>query len=1317
MKINLLPQKQVKRVAYKTLNIMALIALVFNMSMVGVFFAPKEAQANGGGYTFELTAPTPPTASDTFTWELDGSKPGPGEEISHFSLDGCWSEDDIVTVNGSTSWDWSPIDPPGGQEALKFDPPNSDDDLPFGITIVFNQSFPSTGSVNGWIKQGNTLVEYEADGPDCTPPPPECELEITKKVTDSDETLVEANTAAPGEILTYTINYENVGDAVCTGTGVKVYDPLHDYLTYVNDSRGIVISNDSEGDGYHATQGNDYNGKANILLYNVNRVSPDESGVITFQATVTEDLQCGEYDIPNKAKIWSNETDYIWSNQVDTHVVAECPLSFIQGKKFNDKNANSTRDGGDTFMDNWTIRLYDDNWSQVGSDHTTGETGTLGQYKFDNLALGTYYVCEVQKNGWSQTKPSSVANQSGVGGEAPYCFEVTIDTHGQEVTGKQFGNHRDTGEVTFEKIVTSGTNNPSEWTFEVDGTFYNHGQTTTFPTDTYTVTEHGPNGYVNTNISGICSTTQTTEVGSMTVTENGGTCTFTNAEDTGSLKIIKYVDEGDATPDMWDFTVAGYGTQSPASGQNYTIFTDLPTGSYSATESTVTGYNQVSTTCNDVQVVYGQTAVCEFHNTRDTGDLKIIKQDEHQQRQINVEFDIDGQTYYTDNNGEIYLDDVATGDHIATETEPNNYTFTSVSGLNCTNSNPSTATVVKDTTTTCTFTNTRDSGNIKVNKEVDTNGDGTFNGRNTEAANLGFVWGLDSETPARAMGSSETVVTGTYDVTENDVGGFHFVGWYTNGSDYTCETTTYNSLPANILVNHGATTEITLCNARDTGDLLIKKYNDLNENGKWNEGEPMLEGWTFNVSQNSASKGGGTTDANGELLITNLPTGDYDVTESLMGKWLNTTNLTQTATVVTNQTTTVMFGNAEEIVTLDLDKSNDKAVVNPLETINYRIDWSIDGNSTAVNVILTDILPVEIEVDEATISDGGTYDAATRTITWDFGNQKPGASGYVTYTVTTIDTLESGTEIINVARIAADNTDPKFKEDDTTVLVEADPVLTIDKTVNVETFVNPGDEVTYTVVVTNIGDGTAYNVELIDLLPIGFTFTELGTSSHSWSLGDMAAGDSITITYDVTISEDTEAGFYDNYAVASADNHKNISDEETVEVRVPEVLAEEAYPLLEIVKSVDKEFINAGDVVTFTVKVTNVGDASAFGVAVNVQVQDVMPAGFTFEDGEVTKVWALGDLAIGESAEISYTAVSDTTITPGMYENLAIAWADNHEKISDTEDVEVKAPVVLGEELPITGGTALHFLYVLGAIILLGISGYILKLTSSKEQS
>lgn len=119
-------------------------------------------------------------------------------------------------------------------------------------------------------------------------------------------------------------------------------------------------------------------------------------------------------------------------------------LTYIQGRKFNDLNANGL-DDTEPLINDWTIRLYDSAWNQVGNDQLTHNIpgNGDGRYRFENLFKGTYYICEVMKDGWTQTYPGStegVENESQALNEAPRCQTATISTSGTPVTGKIFGN-------------------------------------------------------------------------------------------------------------------------------------------------------------------------------------------------------------------------------------------------------------------------------------------------------------------------------------------------------------------------------------------------------------------------------------------------------------------------------------------------------------------------------------------------------------------------------------------------------------------------------------------------------------------------------------------------------------------------------------------------------------------------------------------------------------------------------------------------------------------------------------------------------------
>ncbi|HEY3372513.1 MAG TPA: SdrD B-like domain-containing protein [Prolixibacteraceae bacterium] len=102
-------------------------------------------------------------------------------------------------------------------------------------------------------------------------------------------------------------------------------------------------------------------------------------------------------------------------------------LGSICGTKFNDLNANGVRDArgyGEPGLPKWTITL-------TGSVTMSTTTDENGNYCFHDLPAGTYTVSEVMQPGWEQTLPQS-----------PGTYTITI-TSGQVITNINFGNHYD----------------------------------------------------------------------------------------------------------------------------------------------------------------------------------------------------------------------------------------------------------------------------------------------------------------------------------------------------------------------------------------------------------------------------------------------------------------------------------------------------------------------------------------------------------------------------------------------------------------------------------------------------------------------------------------------------------------------------------------------------------------------------------------------------------------------------------------------------------------------------------------------------------
>lgn len=168
------------------------------------------------------------------------------------------------------------------------------------------------------------------------------------------------------------------------------------------------------------------------------------------------------------------------------------------------------------------------------------------------------------------------------------------------------------------------------------------------------------------------------------------------------------------------------------------------------------------------------------------------------------------------------------------------------------------------------------------------------------------------------------------------------------------------------------------------------------------------------------------------------------------------------------------------------------------------------------------------------------------------------------------------------------------------------PVLEITKSDDVDP-VNAGEEVTYTITVTNTGDQPASNVTVDDTLPSGFSVVSVSSSQGGCTalpcnLGTIPASgpDSQTVTVVANVAPDTPGGTYANTATVDSDDTSPISTVENTTV------AESA--VLNITKTDSPDPVAAGGNLTYTISVTNSGPSDADLVT----VADTLPTDVSF---------------------------------------------------------------------------------------------------------
>ncbi|WP_066971599.1 beta strand repeat-containing protein, partial [Methanobrevibacter filiformis] len=346
--------------------------------------------------------------------------------------------------------------------------------------------------------------------------------------------------------------------------------------------------------------------------------------------------------------------------------------------------------------------------------------------------------------------------------------------------------------------------------------------------------------------------------------------------------------------------------------------------------------------------------------------------------------------------------------------------------------------------------------------------------------------------------------------------------------------------------------------------------------------------------------------------------------------------------------------------------SNTTGVANIGDIITYTIIVSNNGSGNATGVFVTDLLNASVL---SFVGSNGSYDNVTGV--WSIGSLGAGESVALSITVVIVG---NGT-VINTASVSVDqnNTNTNNGSDNETINVSNNVNVGVVKVSNTTGSANIGDIITYTIIVSNNGSGNATGVFVTDLLNASVLSFVGSNGSYDdvtgvWSIGSLGAGESVALSITVVIVGN---GTVINTASVSVDqnntNTNNGSDNETINVSNNVNVS--------VVKvSNTTGTANIGDIITYTITVTNNGSGNATGVFVtdllNATVLSFVSSNGSYDN--VTGVWSIGSLGAGESVALSITVV---IIGNGTVINTASVTVDqnntNTNNGSDNETINV----------------------------------------------
>ncbi|ANB17311.1 DUF11 domain-containing protein [Dokdonella koreensis] len=400
--------------------------------------------------------------------------------------------------------------------------------------------------------------------------------------------------------------------------------------------------------------------------------------------------------------------------------------------------------------------------------------------------------------------------------------------------------------------------------------------------------------------------------------------------------------------------------------------------------------------------------------------------------------------------------------------------------------------------------------------------------------------------------------------------------------------------------------------------------------------DPTPAGLTF-VSASAPCAGGfpcalGTVAAGGGVSVTVT----FAVPASHSGSIVNT------ATVSSSTTDPDPSGNSSTVTTPVAASANLSVVktgpasATPGQNVSYTLAVSNGGPSDAQAVVLNDSTPAGLTFVSASAPCAGGFPCTLGTVAVD---------ATVSVTVTFAIPAGHSGSIVNTATVSSSTTDPDPSGNSSTVTtpVGASADLAVVKTGPAAA--TPGQNVSYTLAVSNAGPSDAQAVVLNDPTPAGLTFVSASApcaGGFPCTLGTVAAGSGVTVTVSLAVPAGYSGSIVNTATVSSSTDDPDPSGNSST-VTTPTIASAD----IAIAKTVDDAAPHVGETVVFTVTASNLGPSDATGI----EVTDALPSGLAFDSAVATQglydagtgVWSAGALAVGGEATLTITAVVTAT--------------------------------------------------------------------------
>ncbi|WP_460796655.1 DUF7507 domain-containing protein [Microbacterium sp. GXF0217] len=364
--------------------------------------------------------------------------------------------------------------------------------------------------------------------------------------------------------------------------------------------------------------------------------------------------------------------------------------------------------------------------------------------------------------------------------------------------------------------------------------------------------------------------------------------------------------------------------------------------------------------------------------------------------------------------------------------------------------------------------------------------------------------------------------------------------------------------------------------------------------------------------------------------------------------------------VSTTQTTETPVGNAAD---LEITKTLDTAPLVAGEPVSYTLVVENNGPQAVDDFEVYDPIPVAVTGVQAQSTNGSCLVAES--VNCAGGALAVGETAEITITGTLASDAAAGSAVVNTAEVSSAVTDPDMSNNIST----ASDTVTSAADVSIEKSFAPespvaGDQAVYTITAANSGPSTAQNVVITDPLDPETTFVSATASAGSCdvddatvscAIGALAPGATATVTVSVDLDPDAEAVVQNTATITTSTSDTDATNNASSTSFDPTIEAD-----LAVTKTASASTVTAGDELTYTIGVENIGPSDAQNAVLTdtvpegmtvVSVTEPTGASCTFTSASMRCDWAT--LADAETATVEVTVLVAPDAPAGSVINTA----------------------------------------------------------------